>query len=601
MRKILLSVLMTAVCSLGFAANIAVGYCDGQLAETSSYNVKGKGVVSAAVRFTPEVLSKYVGNEIRAVNAGLVSVKYCDSLVVWVRESLDGDDLARGVIKRGGTQVPKVGWNVVTLEQSLAIEAGKTYYVGYSYGQRYNEATVSVVGAPVSETTFIKRGAAATWEDISADGVGSIEALVGGDNMPQVDLALVKSVGIQPTPGVLNVTTSIANRGQIALTDYDLTFSADGYSYTYTASTAVASGTTGEVSVVLYDVPQGVGFEKDLTVTLSRVTGGEDYSTDDNSLLVSVKVKRNVVVEEFTGTGCGWCPRGLVGMDLMHETYGLGFVGIAIHQYNSTDPMYPTRYKNIGLNAAPSCKIDRDFECDPYYGTGNTDRQILNDFEAEMNKGAFVIVNVDATWDNPSDPSGVVATIKVTAQDNIPGAQLGIVLLADSLRGTTNDWKQSNYYASNYTASQLPPDLALFGSGGSLGQSSFFWDFNDVAIGTYYENGQYEMSLGDLTKGENQTISYELSFPTKEKLRNALKLNCIAVAAFVMGNDGKILNAGKFYVPETTGIRDISKTADGNLREVARYTLDGRMLSTPQKGVNVVRLSDGSTVKVLVK
>ena len=593
---------MTAFCGLTFAANIAVGYCDGQIASSSNYSVVGKGQVSSAVHISPDVLARYVGNEIRGVNAGLVSVKYCDSIVVWVRETLDGEDLAHGMIKRGGAQKPQAGWNAVLFDNGVAIEEGKSYYLGYTYCQRYNDATVSVVGQPMSETTFIKRGPAAEWEDISSAGVGSIEALVGGDNMPQVDVALTDAIGMQTTPGVLSINTTIVNRGQADLTDYDLTFSAEGYNYVYTASTLIASGTTGVVTSVLYDVPDGVGFEKPLTVTITRVAGGEDETPDNNSVGVGVKVQRSVVVEEFTGTGCGWCPRGLVGMDLMHEQFGLNFVGIAIHQYNSSDPMYPSRYKYIGLYIAPCCLIDRSFECDPYYGTGNENdyRHILVDFEQEMNLGALVSVSVDAVWDNPDDPNGVKATIKVVPQTNINGAKLGIVLLADSLRGTSSAWKQSNYY-TQYSSSQLGDDLGQFGSGGANGTSTFFWDFNDVVINTYYEGGQYEMNLGNLSKGDAQTVEYELAFPTKATLRAALKLNCIAAAAFVIDSSGKILNAGKIYVTETNGIRDISKTADSNLREVARYTLDGRMVTTPQRGVNIVRLSDGSTIKVFVR
>ena len=591
---------MTAFCGLTFAANIAVGYCDGQIAPSSSYSLKGKGVVSAAVLFAPDVLSRYVGNEIRGVNAGIVSVKYCDSLVVWVRETLDGEDLAHGMIKRGGEQLPQAGWNAISLDKGIAIEEGKSYYIGYSYYQRYNDATVSVVGQPISATTFIKKGATGSWEDISADGVGSIEALVGGDSMPQVDVALTEAIGMQTAPGVLSINTTVVNRGQVDLTDYDLTFSAEGYNYVYTSSSLVASGTTGIVSSVLYDVPEGVGFEKPLSVTITRVAGGTDETPDNNSVGVGVKVQRNVVVEEFTGTGCGWCPRGLVGMDLLHETYGLNCVGIAIHQYNNSDPMYPSRYKNIGLNSAPSCLVNRSFECDPYYGTTSTERHILVDVEEEMNKGALVSVGVDATWDDPNNPNGVKATIKITPQANINGAKLGIVLLADSLRGTSSAWKQSNYY-TQYSSSQLGSDLGQFGTGGVNGTSSFFWDFNDVVINTYYEGGKYEMELGNLNKGEAQTVTYELAFPTKEILRNALKLNCIAAAAFVIDSTGKIINAGKYYVPETNGIRDINKTTDNNLREVARYTLDGRMVTTPQRGVNVVKLSDGSTIKVFVR
>ena len=35
--------------------------------------------------------------------------------------------------------------------------------------------------------------------------------------------------------------------------------------------------------------------------------------------------------------------------------------------------------------------------------------------------------------------------------------------------------------------------------------------------------------------------------------------------------------------------------------EVARYDLFGRLLSQPAQGVNIVRMSDGTTRKVIVK
>lgn len=37
------------------------------------------------------------------------------------------------------------------------------------------------------------------------------------------------------------------------------------------------------------------------------------------------------------------------------------------------------------------------------------------------------------------------------------------------------------------------------------------------------------------------------------------------------------------------------------LHEVARYTLDGKRIAAPQKGVNIIRLNDGSTRKVMIK
>lgn len=49
----------------------------------------------------------------------------------------------------------------------------------------------------------------------------------------------------------------------------------------------------------------------------------------------------------------------------------------------------------------------------------------------------------------------------------------------------------------------------------------------------------------------------------------------------------------------STGVNNI-QIAD-NVVEVARYSIDGKRLSAPQKGINIVEMSDGSRQKVLVK
>ena len=49
----------------------------------------------------------------------------------------------------------------------------------------------------------------------------------------------------------------------------------------------------------------------------------------------------------------------------------------------------------------------------------------------------------------------------------------------------------------------------------------------------------------------------------------------------------------------STGVDNI-QTPD-NVVEVARCSIDGKPLSAPQKGINIVEMSDGSRQKVLVK
>ena len=50
----------------------------------------------------------------------------------------------------------------------------------------------------------------------------------------------------------------------------------------------------------------------------------------------------------------------------------------------------------------------------------------------------------------------------------------------------------------------------------------------------------------------------------------------------------------------TTGIKDAAKSS-ATATEEARYSTDGTRLASPQKGINIIRMSDGTVKKVLVK
>ena len=49
----------------------------------------------------------------------------------------------------------------------------------------------------------------------------------------------------------------------------------------------------------------------------------------------------------------------------------------------------------------------------------------------------------------------------------------------------------------------------------------------------------------------------------------------------------------------TNGITDTQISAD--IREIARFTIDGKRINQPQRGVNIVKYSDGTVKKVVVK
>ncbi|WP_294787896.1 DUF5074 domain-containing protein [Prevotella sp.] len=55
----------------------------------------------------------------------------------------------------------------------------------------------------------------------------------------------------------------------------------------------------------------------------------------------------------------------------------------------------------------------------------------------------------------------------------------------------------------------------------------------------------------------------------------------------------------RFFVSKATGITDTQTSAD--VREVARFTIDGKRINQPQRGINIVKYSDGTVKKVIVK
>lgn len=599
MRKILLLFLMTSLGCICRAVVVPVGYSNGEVATSASgYALNAKGHVSAAVYVTPDLLTTYAGNQLVGVRAGVYTNKYCDSLRVWVRKSLDGENIATAVVRRSGSGVkPVTGWNELIFDTPYDFNDGEGFYIGYTYSQKYGDKPISIVGEPRPNTSFIQLGAGKEWQDVSADGVLSIECLIDGENMPPCDLKVISSEGMLEGPGIFSITTKIANFGSSTATEYDLTFTAEGYNNVVTSKTVIASGTTVDVVSLLENVPDGIGVDFPLTVTVTRIAEGEDANPSDNSTAVMTRVARNVVIEEFTGTGCGWCPRGLVGMKKMRDRYGSRFVGVGLHQYNSSDPMYISDYENLPFEGAPQCIVNRETRTDPYYGSDNVD--ICHNMDKEIAKGANVSVAVEGDYNE--DKTAVNTTVKIHSYGNLSGLRLSLVLIADSLIGTTNSWKQSNYYYQ-YSASQLPDDLALFGTGGELGQSSFFWAFDDVALSSYKENGKYYVEIGNLSNGESKELSYTVNMTSKQAVLGVLDYNKVAVVAMVLDNAGKVLNANKYYMSGTeTGVRDVNTDTEMNVREVLRYTIDGRMIRTGQPGVNIIRMSDGSTRKVLVK
>lgn len=112
--------------------------------------------------------------------------------------------------------------------------------------------------------------------------------------------------------------------------------------------------------------------------------------------------------------------------------------------------------------------------------------------------------------------------------------------------------------------------------------------------GNSYEN-DYEIELDDAWKSQNMHIIAFVSRPMKEQEKDGKTALASAM------NDLWVDNTNMVVVGDSdlTGISNVINWNE--VKEVGRYTIDGQKLNVPTKGINLVKLSNGQTIKVIVK
>lgn len=487
-------------------------------------------------------------------------------------------------------------------------------YVGYTFTITEAETEsdmypIAVINQEDVANALLLRtdNAVKSWSDMNGQGYGRLymEVQLEGDFATNAATPATFRMPVAVQGGTVTVAVPVSGGGVNAVESIDYTVTTDGATgeeQHAEAASPIAIGVDGYVNIELA-ADDAVGQIKQKTLTITKVNGKANEAvvkTVDFSLAtVDHYVDHRVVVEEYTGTGCGWCPRGIVGMEKLNKQFGDAFVGIAIHQYNSADAMYMAKnsYASLTFEGAPQCTVERRYYTDPYYGiTGD----IIGDVQAAMDYAALVGVEVEGVWND--DQTQVNATATVESLIEGAGYNVEFVLVGDGLKGSGTAWNQANFY-NQYTTSQLPADLKQFGSGGANGNRTLTgWTFNDVALCSSYVSGSNQaQALENLTTTEPATSSYTLTLPTKTTLKNAIKQDKVYVVALLVNSDGVVENAAKAKVVTKGDVDGIAGNKASAAVVTARYTLDGRRIDAPQRGLNIVKMSDGTIRKVMVK
>lgn len=336
---------------------------------------------------------------------------------------------------------------------------------------------------------------------------------------------------------------------------------------------------------------------KKTKLLLSLVTGLLAFTATGATLQDNPVPVHRPIIEEYTGTWCGYCVRGYVGMELLRETFGDQFIGVAIH---TSDPMAVLSSANFpnSIDGVPSAFLDRTDEVDPFWGFSGVSGGIVSDMQQYAALETFADVFVTASWTSEDKTDVAVnVTSYFTVDDNSGNYAIEIMLIADDLYGSGSDWDQENYY-SNWWAYRNDPYLGPWVRKPEIVSGLHF---NDVLIGT---SGVVTGSLpNNIVAYTEYNYNYTLrlsQLPNPSLVQNKDNLHLIVVV--VNKNTRKAINANRCfisdYVPFIYG--DVNNDGFVNIGDVTaliNYVLSNEIPANgDMNGDGLVNIGDVTTL-----
>lgn len=360
----------------------------------------------------------------------------------------------------------------------------------------------------------------------------------------------LKSVAVSNSyvvvPGSTTISGTIKNLGSSTLTSADVTYRVNGTDYTTTLSSlsVPSMGTYNFTHPTTLNVANANEYAIQVWVT----TAGDADHTDDTlntkvSGLTFLPTKR-VLMEEGTGTWCGWCPRGAVYTEQFDTVYAGTAIVVAVHNADPmTDAVYDAGMGSM-ISGYPSGLVDRtDIDVDPMdFGTSYLNR--INDVPPAD-------ISVDAFYSTSSGIADIIVTAHVAGELN-GDYRLNAVLVEDDVTGTGSTWSQTNYYSSS------SQNLPLVGAGHDWQNSP-----NPVPYSQMHYNfvarailGGFEGEIGSLPSTMNANNSYSYTF--SYAVPSTYEIGQMRVIGMLQDfNTGRVLNVNRGSYGITTAIKTV--------------------------------------------
>lgn len=445
------------------------------------------------------------------------------------------------------------------------------------------------------------------WHNLADDlGDLAIQVVLVGDDIREHALGVGSVAELQAKTGQPTSTSvEVINHGTAGAASFD---------YTYTLA-----GQTGEGHVDLgtrqlpgiygrsttFEVQLPAVEEKGaypVLIDITRVDGfdNEDVSRQGEGLanLFKTLPKHRVVLEEYTGTWCGYCPRGFVGLEEMARLYPDEFIGLSYHNNDPMEVMASGQFPN-DVSGFPAAFLDRQTPVDAFAGFSSGKTFGIDQAWSRMcSVTAPAEVDVESVW---TEDSILTATALVTfplERADCP-YEVGFVLYSDGLTGTASRWRQSNYYSGE---TGWPSSMDTFTKGGSYVSGL---TYNFVVVARSSKSGIEGSLSAPIEADVTQTSEY--AFDLREVKNTGGepviqdKNNLRVVALLIDKETGNILNANKAAAgsssKETSGMESPANS-QRRASATAYYDLRGRRIAAPGRGlfIKAETLTDGTVV-----
>lgn len=600
--------------------------------------------IKIAMKFTGEDIASLAGNKISAVQfANPTTYDYTNpvkSATMWIARSLDGEHIWEKT-QDLGTE----GFEYSTFElgqEAIDITADMgEYYVGatytvpdgddvfgfvtdYSYPQvdcsAYLYSTLNGIDEETGEFVW---GDEYSWSSVG-EYVGNlnIQLVISGENLP-TNLVGISEYGVPGAifPGVeFPVEAVVMNLGANPLTDLAISLDIAGHE-TQTAVSDIVIGydalgneIKGEVPYNGFGIVRGnfvcdkTGVDIPYTLRISEINGeadnGYDQVIEGSLYCLSEGYPRNNVIEEATGTWCGYCVVGIAGMEYMRENYAdKGFIGIAMHGGDAMNVMAEGKAYEFAdfIESFPSSYLNRDFATQIYPSPDGLESAFM------MAENVPSPVKIDATLRRQGESAlydlDVNCGFSISSEvENEFG--IGYAVVADNV---------GPYRQTNYLSGSTQNDYG-FGSK----PDSFLTKFNDVALNNSKPLAIEGSLPAQVAPGEMYNFKTQVDMSGYEIQSADFRV----VPMVIHIPTGKIMNAVQVFSSDVTGIGGVANSKDAviafggkgclNLRNtgsgVSVYTVDGRKVASNLRGgrynlpAGVYLVNDGRhTAKVLVK